>query len=161
MQNIPKGPKRVRDMQEIVNPAYNHTISFYTFQRYATSVCNQNLRPETLVKVRPTETKSGLEIGGNPSDSSQNPFTASLDKLVKHEADIVQCKTANVEPKELRCISRAQFEANVRLGGILQAGVLDLTRYLVCSPILAEVQEGQPTRAPWLTKNLSGIEQPC
>jgi hypothetical protein len=70
-------------------------------QRYATDVTITISAPET------TESRS---------NSSQNPFTTSLDELVKHQTHIIQCKATNVESKELGCISSAQFKSYVRFG---------------------------------------------
>jgi hypothetical protein len=78
------------------------------------------------------EKKPVPQTAERPSSSSQNPFTAPLDELVKHQADIVQRKAADVETKELGCITCAQFQADMRLRRVLQARVLDLTCDLVC-----------------------------
>lgn len=83
-----------------------------------------------------------------PSSSSQNPFTAPLDELVKHQADVVQRKAADVETKELGCITRAQFQADVRLRRVLQARVLDLTCDLVCRTGISKSSTTPPPPPP-------------
>ena len=44
--------------------------------------------------------------------SGEDPFTATLDKFIKHQSNIIQNKPANVKTKELCSMSRTQLQAN-------------------------------------------------
>lgn len=44
---------------------------------------------------------------------AQDPFTAPLDKFIKHDAQISQCKAAHVEAKELGCMTCAKLQTDV------------------------------------------------
>lgn len=44
---------------------------------------------------------------------AQDPFTAPLDKLIKHHAQISQCKAAHIEAKELGCMTCAELQTDV------------------------------------------------
>lgn len=56
----------------------------------------------------------GVKCGLN-----QHPFTTTLDEFIKHKSHISQGKATDVEAEELGCVSCAEFQTNVGLGGVL------------------------------------------
>jgi len=66
------------------------------------------------------------------SRSRQHPLATALDKLVQQQAHVRQHETADVEPKELGRVPRAQLQPDLRLVGMTQPGILHLPRDLVC-----------------------------
>lgn len=71
---------------------------------------------------------------------NQNPFTASFNKFVQHDADVIQYESTNIETKELSCVPCAKLEADMRLGGMFESWILDLTRDLVWIIMLVDLQ---------------------
>ena len=63
----------------------------------------------------------------------QHPFTAPLDELVEHHAHISQCEAAHIETKELGGMSRAELQADMRRGRMLQTRIFNLLGNLIYS----------------------------
>ena len=72
------------------------------------------------------------------SPLDQNPLTPSLDELIQHESHVRQREPTHVEPKELRRVSRAEFQPHVRRTRVFQSWVLRLARDLIygCSIVV-------------------------
>ena len=63
---------------------------------------------------------------------SQNPFAAPLDKFIQHEAYIRENEAADIEPKELRCVSRAKLKSDMCRRGMLETRIFHLAGNLIC-----------------------------
>ncbi|GAA5232844.1 hypothetical protein GCM10025794_30590 [Massilia kyonggiensis] len=47
-----------------------------------------------------------------PLHLDQNPFTSSLDELIKHHANVVQSKSAYIESEKFSSMACTQFQAD-------------------------------------------------
>ena len=63
--------------------------------------------------------------------SGKNPFAASFDEFIKHHANIIQSKPANIKSKELCGVSRTQFQTNKSWRGMFEARVFHLLGNLI------------------------------
>ena len=63
--------------------------------------------------------------------SGKNPFAASFDEFIKHHANIIQSKPANVKSKELCGMSRTQFQTNKSWRGMFEARIFYLLGNLI------------------------------
>lgn len=66
-----------------------------------------------------------------------DPLRAALDVFIEQKAHVSQGETTDVEAKELSRVAGAQFKADVRGRGVLEAGVLDLAGDLILGLMLA------------------------
>jgi hypothetical protein len=61
----------------------------------------------------------------------EHPLTTPLNKLIHQHAQISKQEATDVEAEELAGMTGAEFEADVRRGGVLEAWVFDLAGYLI------------------------------
>lgn len=66
---------------------------------------------------------------------NHHPLTPPLHKLIHQQSHIRQHKPHDIEPEKLCRMSCAQFQADLCLICVPQAGVFDLACYLICASV--------------------------
>lgn len=61
-----------------------------------------------------------------------DPLAPALDVLIQHQADIRKDEAADVEAEEVGRVAGAEFQADLRGGGMLEPGIFDLAGDLIC-----------------------------
>ena len=61
-----------------------------------------------------------------------DPLPPSLDVLIQHQSDIRKDEAADVKPEEVGRVAGAEFQADLRGGGMLEPRIFDLTGDLIC-----------------------------